>query len=439
MNRCWLTWNNEQVFALDGDSAGLVWRSALVDLPLPDIVTASGMRNTEVAVDTVAGVDPNANDDQQFFINRRGQRVFVGGGRRNAWRNGNAAPAAVAEPEVPINGAEQIWRVQPLAERVIVGTSTGRLLCLDLGTGKPLWQTRVSTKAIDRLIASEDFTAVKVVEEGATRLFVLDNYNGRIHMIRHFGDPNSTPVNMALSPDGMLVWTLPDRLCGKDLYEPEPNRLTFEEPQKQAGGNVNLTYLDCKNPGQLQIRGKQILAVRDRGRFISVHSLENGAIIQYPSGGSMAMQLLSNTAQGSASSGVDTTTSMRIVGPNLYVVTQRNMVAYNLDEPNKDTWKANVGDPILFDIRAAVPTKRLMMMIAGVSSRKPNDNPARIYRLRFYPLKEATDVPHPAGGLIVHEQTVSDLAGISAWQGVEGGVYYLSEDHRLHFLRGSVE
>jgi len=31
-------------------------------------------------------------------------------------------------------------------------------------------------------------------------------------------DGGIVPINLALSPDGMLVWTMLDRICGKDLY-----------------------------------------------------------------------------------------------------------------------------------------------------------------------------------------------------------------------------
>jgi hypothetical protein len=38
---------------------------------------------------------------------------------------------------------------------------------------------------------------------------------------------------------------------------------------------------------------------------------------------------------------------------------------------------------------------------------------------------------------MVHD--IAEPAGITQWQAVDGGVYYVSGDHKLHFLRGSRE
>src|SRR5439155_22118767 len=108
-----------------------------------------------------------------------------------------------------------------------------------------------------------------------------------------------TPINLALSADGMLVWTLPDRLCGKDLYEPG-NELKFQFPAARQdpanGGAINPLYVGCSKPGQLMIRGQQIIALREAGRFVGVHSLEDGTPATHNDRGRQTETRLSSNA-----------------------------------------------------------------------------------------------------------------------------------------------
>jgi outer membrane protein assembly factor BamB len=442
-----LAWSGKEIVLLNGDTAASLWKTPLTALPPSELVTVAGMRNAEVAVDNVPG-DANAADEQPVFINGRGRRMQMG--RRNAMMRVNIAAqvqlqAAQAELEASAAGGEQIWHVRPLEDRVVLGTSTGRLYCVESTTGKLLWQTRVSPKPIQRLVASEDFTAVIATEDGVARIIVVDNYNGQIQMMRQFGDANLMPINMAISPDGMLVWTLADRLCGKDLYEPDTKKLTFEFPPSPApaaggaNGGINAIYFGCSEAGQLMIQGRKILAMEQYGRFVSVHSLDDGKPLKHQSGQDEAMTLLTTGAQGSTAQITTVTTQMRLIGRCMYVYGAKSLLGYHLDHPGLRSWTPQVQDTVPANFKAAIPTKDFIMMVGEPGIRKVLENPARIFQLRFYTPILVLDASNTSGGRIEQIYDIAEGAGISAWQAVDGGVYYLSNDQKLHFLRGTRE
>jgi hypothetical protein len=55
--------------------------------------------------------------------------------------------------------------------------------------------------------------------------------------------------------------------------------------------------------------------------------------------------------------------------------------------------------------------------------------------LNFY--SRAVSKQGRESGLIEYSVPLSDASGIKAWQAVEGGLYYLGGDGKLHFLRGA--
>ena len=445
-----LTWGGNEILSLDGDTAARLWNSTMKAWPAGELVTAAGMRNTDVAIDSVAA-DPANNqiDEPQIFINGRGQRVFIGGGVRRNLRGRmgpvvTVGPNAGGDQDALANTPEQISQVRPLEKQVIAATSGGRVVCLDSGTGALLWQTRLSKKPIDRLVASEDFTAVKFTEDGTTKLIVLDNYNGQIQMVRLFQDPNIAPINMAISPDGMLVWTLPDRLCGKDLYEPDSDssKLTFEDPPRGNGPVVNPIYVNCNKPGQLVIRARdrQIIAMEQGGHWITIHSLETGKPIKHQSDhAEVPSALTTGIPQASNGAPGEVIASFQIVGPYLYTFSPRTVIGYHLNDLGGKSWKSEMGEMSTPNFRLAIPTRDFLMMVGEPAPRKIVEDPARIYQLRFYLRNRPGEHSPFEHGNITHVYDVAEPAGISAWQAVEGGVYYLSGDHRLHFLRGTRE
>jgi outer membrane protein assembly factor BamB len=464
-----LAWSNVELVAIDGQTAALKWKTPLSALAPAEIVSAAGLQGADVTNDTIAAINNQQLEEQQQFINaRRGQ--FIGGRRRFPRGIPQLQPAQPNAPEVEAvaAGPEQIMHVRPLGgDAIVAATSTGRVACLGAPSGKLLWQARVSPRPIERLVASEDFTVVRVTEEQTVRLIVLDNYNGQVLMVRNFAvDSQITPVNMALSPDGMLVWTLPDRLCGKDLYEPETRKLTFEYPSPpRDAGNPNGTtgstiYAGCSKPGQLLIRGSQIIALQEQGRFITVHSLEDGSILKHRSGKETIETKLQtllppsgNGVPGGGGNANEVNVTLRLAGSYLYAMSPRSLIAYNLDHPATGGWHPEIGQMLNPNFQAVVPTHDFVLVAgepgarqqfqAAAAANAAAPNPAPTFQLRFYSRK-LVKVDDGSGGQIDGEsgaieqmENLTDPTGVLQWQAAEGGVYYLANDRRLHFVRGS--
>jgi hypothetical protein len=462
-----LVWSNVELLAIDGDTASLKWKTPLSGLAPVEIVSASGLQGADVTNDTVAAnVNQQQIEEQQQFINaRRGQ--FIGGRRRFPRQIPQIGPqqqANAPEVEAAAAGPEQLMQVRPLGgDRLVAATSTGRVACLAAANGKLLWQARISPRPIERLVANEDFTVVRVTEEQIVRLIVLDNYNGQVLMVRNFAiDSQMTPVNMALSPDGMLVWTLPDRICGKDLYEPETRKLTFEypSPQRDASNPNGVTgstiYTGCSRPGQLLIRGSQIIALQEQGRYVTLHSLEDGSLLKHRSGKESTETKLSTLLPPSGNNAVPGTNEVnmivRLAGPSLYVMSPRSVIAYNLDHPGAGGWHAEIGQALNPNFQMIVPTRDFLVVAGEPGIRQFGAaalnggaaNPVSALTLRFYSRK-LVQVDDSAGGghvedesgTIQQQESLTDPTGIVQWQAAEGGIYYLANDRKLHFVRGS--
>src|SRR5204862_7673106 len=117
--------------------------------------------------------------------------------------------------------AEEIEHVRATGDRVVIGTSSGRVASLELSDGSMAWQTRVGETSLNQMLASDDFIVVRFVDDFGAQIVALETFGGQIVMRRLFGPEAAPgPINLALSPDGTLVYTLQDRVCGQDLYEP---------------------------------------------------------------------------------------------------------------------------------------------------------------------------------------------------------------------------
>ena len=87
----------------------------------------------------------------------------------------------------------------------------------------------------------------------------MDSFNGQTISRREFNGEASL-VNLALSNDGRLVYTIPNQLACKDLFEPG-DKTTFvvtsrrEQPPAKFAG--------MENPDQLLISEGRILALSD--------------------------------------------------------------------------------------------------------------------------------------------------------------------------------
>lgn len=198
-----------------------------------------------------------------------------------------------------------------------MSTSSGRLLGLDLADGHIVWQTRLAEGAIGQVLANRHYTVARLDEPSGSQLVVLDTVSGQVIGRRRFGQQNmpNQLVNVALSEEGTIAYTLMNRLFVKDLYEP------WKSPPTELTGKPNTdatNFGGMNQPDQLLIRNGRVLSLYDAGKFVRVHDLAGAAAAGNPL----------------ATSADSTSVSLRVVGPRLFIVHEQKMTQYNLENEN---------------------------------------------------------------------------------------------------------
>jgi outer membrane protein assembly factor BamB len=487
-----LVWSDDELLLLDGSNATRKWSLALRQLPKVEVVS-SGQ-----AEETVQSNATNPNEGE-VFING-GQQVIIRGGVRRVINGrlivgGGAAfiqPGVQPGPMAPIGGRETITQVRPVDDKLIVATSAGQLFALKMATGTPAWHTRLSAAApISRVAATDDFTVARVDDPATTQLVVIDTLTGQL--VRRIGfntESGAVPVNFALAADGTLVWIQPDRLCGKDLFDPptkKENNYDIVAGQNEGargagpnaqiqlqmdGGQVfNPIYAGATNPDQLLISEGRILVVNSNGKYVSVHSLETGKLIVNTQEDGRRAEARLATAMGENNEAVnDWGVAMTVVGSKLYVTSRRNgPVCYNLDKTNL-LWNGTIDKPttpnvnfqepfigqdyfVLLDRPAPkagpqagagpglpggppIPPVPGAFVPAAVAAAPPANPMTNTARLHCY-TRAVFDKTGRESGKINYYPYLRDDSGIGEVQAVEGGFYYLTGDKKLHFLKGA--
>lgn len=406
---------------LKPDGSAAVWQTDLRSIPIVEVATRDD--NDQPAGEVAAG-------DNQINVN--GQVIFLQGGQRIV-RRGNAIfriPARVNRDPASIPaGAEQIWKVAVVSDRVILATSGGRIIALDMSDGKTIWQMRPSDRPVDRLLATDDFVVGQVNDGAQIRVIALDTYSGQAILHREFPADGTGLVNIALAPDGKLVYLLLDRVECKDLFEPG-DRLAFSVQVRRSDGNG--AFIGAIQPDQLLVSEGRIICVGDEGHFMRVYSLENGKVLHGNAGAGTAEGV--DSAIGLQTQSPDWQVLLAASGSRVYAVGTKSLVEYNLDEL-ADTWHSNMfNDDVTRD---ALMGKDFLVLVA-------ENSPANRPRVRAqYPtsivLNAYSRAVLPSGresGNFVYRCPIASPAGIQGWQAVDGGVYYLTGDQKLYLLKG---
>ena len=443
-----LVWGETHVSFLKADAGKLVWTVELSKLPAVEVQ----------ADDAAADAAPQANATDMRFRNR----VFVNGGGQVVIRNGIVMPAGAVLANAalrPPAGPEHIDHVLPERERVLLTTTAGRVISLETQTGQVAWQARPTERPIDRLVADEDFVCVKLSDEANVRLVVLDTFTGHPRGSRRFAvSSNAVPQNLALSPDGTLVYTLPDRIVLKDLYKPwNEKEIERAVPQGQA------TFLGASGPDQLIVSEGRILAVTDSGggdrgeKYVRLYSLETGnpLMLNFGEGQQVERALSADTQSWQV--------QLRVVGPRLFVLSPDAAVLYNLDRASEaftlydrqtsadsdSTVNAHhtfigtdfvvvVSDPAAPRPVAAGPNPPGFVAPGAVPAPPPAPPAPQVlpeYRLFAF---DRSPTKTGESGRLDYDVKIADPAGVlSSWQAVDGGVYYLTADRKLHMLAGA--
>lgn len=464
-----LVWSNTAIALVPAGGGDATWRVATKGLPSIEVV--------KPRPNPGAPEDADGNAAGRRMMERR-QAELIAIARRNGqfvMRNGqlvpippNAAAMANIQPRPDAGAAEAINDVRPVGDRVLVTTTTGRVFCVELSgknAGRVAWQTRLGDRPADRLVANDDFTVVKVSDETSVRLVCLDTVSGRIQGTKSFPLSNGDfPVNLALSADGTLVYTLPTRMVLKDLYKP----WDAGEKEAPAGAMVPsdavnpMPFRNASGPDQLIISEGRILALADMGsaqvndrnglggtKYVRVHSLETGLPITLRAskedGGGMTDLML--YAQDESDRSFTWDIRLRCVGSRLYVQHPRGVLCYDLDAPDA-FWHTVVEDDSgtgsgIANLRNIIFGKNHALLVTQLDAAPPVPGaaaaPAAANRKTRYQINACARYPKAAGsteesGKTDYIPAVNEASPITGWQGVDGGLYYLTQDAKLHFL-----
>lgn len=430
-----VVWNESELAYLASDTGRTIWRSDLSALPGIEVVPAPP-GEAEPSEDELPADDNDPRADAVRILElearqlqrREAQAAIV---RQRRMQRG-LPPAQAAIPAAAVVGPEQITHLRPFSDRIVFSTSTGRVVALDSSDGKLLWQVRPSDRGPTHCLASDDFVALRLSDDAMLRveIVVLDALSGQFLSRRTFTNADGSgnvPINMALAPDGTLVWIMPDRVCGKDLFEPG-DRLTFEENVRREG-NPTL-FIGAIATDHLQIADGRIYVVSDNGIYVRVFSLETGKALQSE-----------NTDIKLATGATPNTwnTTLCALGRKLYVVGPKQMYSHDLENLsyNQNTVLAS---RTALRPRDVIVTRSHVVVLSepaapGGRPRRPGTPTLQLQAVSRAPVDDAGR----ESGLLDQQFNLSDPSTIVAWQPVEGGLYYLGGDQRLHFLMGARE
>jgi hypothetical protein len=432
-----LVWGENEVAYVSGESGQLMWRTGLKDVPqlevvgagepaaaeLPDPAQPPRIQRGEI---NVVGGEAIIIEGQQRIVLRNQRAVVVNGRLRVLNANGVFAPVQPFEPQ-PRPAVESFQHVRPLTDRVIIGTTHGRMLALDLTTGKALWQTRPGDRGATHLLASDDFIVSRVIDEsgGNIQIVVFDTYSGQVLARRNFGtEANSAvlPVNLALSPDGRLVVLLPDRPIVKDLFAPDGlERMEAELVNRQPDNHA--PFMASTGAEHIQISGENFFVLSDGGAQVRMFSLADGRPVR------IAGQVMYQTAERLAPPVL-----FRVTGNTLFIGSSKEM---RCNELGKSKWSLPLGINSAVRLRDLVVAKGHTIAVtepAGRAERQPNQQTVSLNLSAF---SRDINASGAESGFYQYNHPITDPAGITKWQAVDGGFYYLGGDQRLHFLRGA--
>ncbi|CAN5633074.1 hypothetical protein BH09PLA1_BH09PLA1_06420 [soil metagenome] len=414
-----LAWDRSTLVMLDGESGKTVWQMSLATLPTAEML-AAGDTGEFVANDTPANGINGVMDVNVQNLRVQGQVQIVVGGQRRIIRRAQRGVPVPVQPALPANpaGPEQIVGVQPLSDRVVIATSDGRVVSVDLAEGKLLWQSRAMKATIEKLVANDDFIALKLCDGAFSYLIAMETAQGQPVFrwklnVRDAGG-NPSLLNLALASDGTLVWVMPARVAGEDLFAPG-DVLRFGDAPLAGAGHSPL--LSAGGNDQFIVADGRILAVADGGANVWVMSLDQGVMLRGSDGAEMRLSTRSQPNE--------TDPQMRIVGSMLHIASQNptRIVTYDLNQPGW-FWDGKGVDDL--DLRQVLVARDQLVIVAERVPRKRGA--ARILAFSRKPELK---------GLVESMYDFVEPVGSLSCQAVDGGIYYLAGDQRLHFIAGA--
>ncbi len=410
-----------------------IWRVSLGGLPGAEVATAEG----------VAEVREDDDDEGEAFIDGRAmpgdiRRLRLANGRIRALNGMLRQPM---DDEFNEGGPERISHFRVLSDRVVVGTTGGRVVSFDLNNGAANWQARPSDLPLRHFAAIDDFVVVASTDQtSATDMTVLDSITGQITSRTTF--ENRQPlVNMALSRDGVLVVMLMNELSAYDLYETTLATTTWKRGVGNRG-NGEVPFLMSGQQDQLVITDGRVLAVgvtNERTQSVRAFDLRTGEPKRSKDARQGRVRDVDTTFPSGAVAGPNQEPPaiyIRPVGPIFYIVGPKSLKAFHLDQGW--TWgpdpKGMADRGVVRDFLVAQDMCVLLTQTVAVNANAP-----KISSIQFMAHSRQVMDNGVESGLLEHRPILRDPAGIlpTQWQIANGSFYYVSADQKLKMLKAN--
>lgn len=382
-----------QLAAIDIARHNVAWSVDVEKLPTveqaPDDADAAAPDEAQLS----GQIPPQLRQAAALHIRRPRQVIRVLAG---------AVPEGVKEI---VAEANEITSFAIAGNRVLLGTGNGRIAALDVATGKLLWQLRPDPGPVIRLLASDDFAATRHSTGGRNSIVGIDTDTGRMVFRRSFS-PDHPIQNLALSDDGKLVFTLPNRLTCRDLFD-QSDRTLFDFPVAN-----NAPFAGQDGPDQLLITNDMIAAVTDGGMAVRLYSLFTGR----PMLSANRQTGVSEPAIAFVPHGRPSIVHLTEAAPYLYAHTTSSIRALNLQQtdPAERRLPATV-----MNISTLIPGARHLVAIEPAPR---VGNPPGVASLNLICFSRA---PGKAGesGRLDHLWSLQPETPIVSWQLLETGLY----------------
>jgi outer membrane protein assembly factor BamB len=352
--------------------------------------------------------------------------------------DGSSPMGDTASPQTPPQGApgpEQIAEVKPLTDRIAISTSSGRVLSLQKSAGKIAWQKRLSEFSLDTLLANDDFVVARFQQEQAVTLLALDTYTGDVVGRKvFFTDSGSFPLNMALSNDGLLVYSLPTQLCVQDLFQTGDSEDMQPTAVTEAVAGAAQPFQAATQPGQLLVYGGRIYAISNQGLEARIYYADTAKPWQYSSVHPSTQISIDNTRATSATS---PNVTLSISGNYLFALGPSTIVGYRIDPPTehwippKNTFGRSNYEQAVFGKDYLIVIDRHRPPLS-VSNRSSADVSLRMLS------RIVKAMPDKESGNLVFTPDLKDVPEPIQLQPVSGGIVYFSGG-AIHTRLGSRE
>jgi outer membrane protein assembly factor BamB/tetratricopeptide (TPR) repeat protein len=382
-------------------------------------------------VQNFGGVRRIVRADGAVIIIQNNGRVI----RRNVNIGGNAVQpgAGGAAGNVPnVGNGEQVAAVRVTGDRVVVNTSTGRLLAFKLADGSLQWQQKFGAGKARRLEATDDFVAALQTDDengGPSTLVALDAATGQLRFRQKLSQQQGGGIsNFDLARDGTLVWLYETMICGKDLFEPggEP---TWKNTS--VGMPVNGAPLMAnRTEDQLVVADGRIYGLVNAGQqtqSVRVWSLADGKPIKYRSRNKDIEASFSPEAQQQP-------VRLFVESSRLYLAGPRSLVVWDIETGNRE-WAR--GARAATDAAKAETIRDLVFARDYLVSVDQSAQPKAPVVLSCYS-RQLVDGKAESGNLD-YRVVIPDAAGAARnqWIAVDGGLAYVAAGNQLKFLKGA--